>query len=68
LVWTVCADGEEHALYAGIGAKGRAIESALRLAEELRVSAAVVVVVVESEPRRKRDNNETPVTRNRLAS
>ena len=43
--WTVFVAGESQAIFTGEGAKGRAIERALRAAEDLRASGAVLLVV-----------------------
>lgn len=62
--WTVVVADEREAIFTGEGARGRAIESALRLAEELRMSGTVLVVVQSA------DGSETVtrVVRSSLAS
>jgi hypothetical protein len=62
--WCVDVADESQAVFTGDGAKGRAIEAALRLAEDLRTSGPVLVVVGPS------DGSErvSRVLRGRLAS
>jgi hypothetical protein len=64
VVWSVWADEEEHAVFAGNSARSRALESALRLAEELRLTGAVLVVIEPEDG----GENVTRVLRSRLAS
>jgi hypothetical protein len=44
-VWTVSSDGEERGVFRGIMGKQAAIDSALRIAEELRLHGTVLVTV-----------------------
>lgn len=43
--WTVFVADDRHAIFTGARAKERAVDAALRLAEDLRMHGAVVVVV-----------------------
>jgi hypothetical protein len=62
--WTVLVTGESHAVFTGGAARPRAVEYALRLAEDLRTTGAVLVVVDSSDG----GDKTTRVVRNRLAS
>jgi hypothetical protein len=62
--WNVFVAGERQAAFTGKDAKGRAIESALSLAEELRLDGSVLVIVEPTEP----GSAVTRVVRSRLAS
>jgi hypothetical protein len=64
IAWTVFLAGESQAIFTGDGAKGRAIEAALRRAEELRWSASVLVVVESPNG----EESATRVVRSKLAS
>ena len=64
VAWSVCVDDECLALHSGEGAKGRALEWALRLAEDLRKNGAVLVEVAADAGAEKL----TRVVRSRLAS
>jgi hypothetical protein len=64
VVWTVSSDGDDHSVFAGAGARGRAVESALRLAEGLRLGGTVLVMVDPTDTGEK----VTRVVRSRLAS
>jgi hypothetical protein len=63
-VWTVFVADESHSSFEGDGAKGRAIESALQLAEVLRLSGTVLIVVETVD----RKETVTSVARSKLAS
>jgi len=43
--WTVFVAGKRDAIFTGDGAKGRAVECALRRAEDLRMSGPALVVI-----------------------
>jgi hypothetical protein len=61
--WRLALDDEDQALFSGEGAHQRALNSALRLAEDLRRTGSVIVVV-EHPDRAK----STRIVRSRLAS
>lgn len=43
--WTVFVAGKRDAIFTGAGAKGRAVDCALRRAEDLRMSGPALVVI-----------------------
>ena len=67
--WTVFVAGMRDAIFTGDGAKGRAVECALRRADDLRMSGtAVVGVVVEPTDAEVHASRSPRMIESRLAS